>query len=144
MFTIQKAVVLICDQNNLYTKDDLYRWCDGFLLWDVDEIGYARMYELVELQAPEHWKRLKNPQGGVRAKLQTILTGYKRFTSRTPTTTPVRRAENLLHLAAEHDSALESVNVAQKRVDGLREALRIAEVEAATKIQQLKKLTVVV
>ena len=138
MSTIQQAVVSICEENDITTRDDLYRWCDGLLLWTVEEIGWGRMYELVHDQAIEHWVNHKNPKSAVRSKLQSILTGYKRFTTRTPTTTAVERARSEMDtIRAVHDVALEKYETAQKRVVGLRETLRIAEVEAATQRQEL-------
>ena len=144
MSTIQQAVVSICEENDITTRDDLYRWCDGLLLWTVEEIGWGRMYELVHDRAIEHWVHHKNPKSAVRTKLQSILIGYKRFTARTPTTptppttTPLERARSEMDTSrAVHDVALEKYETAQKRVVGLREALRIAEVEAATQRQEL-------
>ena len=142
MSTIQQAVVSICEENDITTRDDLYRWCDGLLLWTVEEIGWDRMYELVHDRAIEHWVHHKNPKSAVRTKLQSILTGYKRFTARTSTTTPtttlLERARSEIDSSrAVHDVALEKHKTAQQRVVGLREALRIAEVEESTQRQEL-------
>jgi len=142
MPTIQQAVVSICEENKITSRHELYLWCDGLLLWEVEEIGWGRMYELVHDRAIEHWVHHKNPKSAVRSKLQSILTGYKRFTARTPTTpptsTPLEQARSEMDTRrAVHDVALEKYETAQKRMDGLREALRIAEVEAATQRQEL-------
>ena len=100
----------------------------------MDEIGYCRFYEQVELRAPEHWALLKNPKSSVRKKLQRILVGYDRFNAGVSTTTPsaipLERAMNEIDARRiELDVAVEKYETSRRRVEGLSEALQIADVE---------------
>jgi hypothetical protein len=66
---IKKAVKTIVEIANIRSKEDLNVWCG--------DRGRQKLYEYVKLLAPEHWAQLQEPECGVRACYERMLTGYK-------------------------------------------------------------------
>jgi hypothetical protein len=69
--TIQQAVNLFMETQNVHTKLQLDDWCDD------RGRGRKPLYTYVKERAPIHWDILTDPRAGVRGYYETKLVGYK-------------------------------------------------------------------
>jgi hypothetical protein len=72
MTTIQNSLKFIFEEENIRSQDDLHRWCD-------DPIKLSKLYRYIAHLSPEHYARLQQPNSTIRAFMQPLLTGYRRF-----------------------------------------------------------------
>ena len=67
---IKDALKIIFQMGNIYSKDDLDRFCGG---------SRDSLYNKVKNITNTHWNRLDCPEDYVRSYYQDMLIGYKRY-----------------------------------------------------------------
>lgn len=68
---IAQSLEFIFSNENINTRQDLYKWCNGN--------GLKKLYSYVERLSSEHWGKLIDPRAQTRHYLQKMLLGYKNY-----------------------------------------------------------------
>jgi hypothetical protein len=69
--TIQESVYQVLQEEKIRTKEELDDWCG--------EEKRKKLYNMVQSLSETHWRKLKNPESGVRAEYERLLVGFKLY-----------------------------------------------------------------